>query len=101
MNLYHVIEDAIGFGEIGKIDSKRIVVERIKRLIYQSAKHTIPAVNNKKNIFVFIYQYPSKLPMHCFYGNCFQKIQGKKLVYSSVHQHTFVQGRIIVVLIAE
>lgn len=101
LNLYHIIEDAIGFGEIGKIEQPKIVRNRIKKLIYKAAKNVIPAVNNKKNIQVFVYQYPSKMPMYGFYQNCLNAIVGKRLVYAGVHHHTFTQGRIIIVLITE
>lgn len=98
MNLYWTLQDAIDNGEIGRIDSKRLVVERVKRLIYQTCRHAIPEVNDKSNIKVFVYKHPTKLPAWCFYANCFQYLQGRTLVYSSVHWSV---GTIIVVLISK
>ena len=60
MNLYWTLQDAIDNGEIGRIDSKRLIVERVKRLIYQACRHTIPEVNDKSNIKVFVYKHPTK-----------------------------------------
>lgn len=97
MNLYWTLQDAIDNGEIGRIGSERLIKERIRRLIYKTCRHSIPEVNDKQNIKVFVYKHPTKVPLWAFYANCFQYLQGRTLVYSSVHGNV---GTVIVVLIS-
>lgn len=98
MNLYWVLQDAIDNGEIGSIGSKRLIIERVKRLIYKTCRHSIPEVNDKNNIKIFVYKHPTKTPVWAFYANVLQYLQGRTLVYSSVHWSV---GTIIVVLISK
>ena len=101
IDLYNIIEDAIGFGEIGKIEQTEIVRKRIKKLVRRLAKHDFPSVNNTRNVLVFVYNYPTKMPMYGFYQNCLNSIVNKRLVYAGVHHHVLTQGRVIIVLIVE
>lgn len=96
--LRNIIEDALIDGRIICIDSKNTIVKRMKNIIQKCAPD-IEGVDDRKNIHVLIYDADDETPFLPWVSGCFQKIQDKKLVYSSVHRALASVGRVVIILI--
>lgn len=97
--LYCIIEDALTSGRIGDLEGKPIIAKRIKNIIQKRCPE-MEGVDDRKNIHVLIYDSSTRSSFCDWIGGCFQKIQGKRLVYSSVHHHLATSGKAVIVLVA-
>lgn len=98
-NLHNIIQDALFDGRIAYLDSRNLVAKRIKNIIQKCAPD-IEGVDDRTNIHVLVYDScVTKSSFVSWVAGCFQKIQNKRLVYSSIHQVIASAGRVIIVLI--
>ena len=98
-SLYRIVDDALRFSGVGNYLSKNLIIRRIRNIIQQATTDDI----KRDKILVLVHDSVSDAGVSLldFVGGCFQKIQGKELIYSSVHSLYSQSGRTIIVLIVK
>lgn len=101
--LYYVIDDALRDGGIGGYMSKGLIVKHIRNIIMKTTNGVVERIKSRDNIYVMIYDFVADAdkPLLQFIGGCFQKLEGRRLMYSSVHQLITQSGRVVVVAVVE
>ena len=99
--LFYIIEDALKNSRVANYMCKKLIVKRLKNIIQNTSYYE--QTNNRNNIQVFIYDSEANNDETFlrFLSGCFQKIQDKRLVYSSLHNVCMQAGKVIIICITD
>lgn len=99
--LFYIIEDALKNSRVANYMCKKLIVKRLKNIIQNTSYYK--QTNSRNNIQIFVYdsEANNNESFLRFISGCLQKIQDKKLVYSSVHNVCVQAGKVIIICITD